>query len=677
MNDRLQQLREKVRTLYYKKFRTADVPQLEIDQLLQTGKFYSAMSEILSMVLKLEKPIIPDDENFFYIETLKERVNIDWSYGRRVENITCDWEMLLDNGLVNRIKVAEDKLKNENLSDEAKEFLVNSVAMMRSVADFAEKYADAAEQAGNKKAAELLRKVPFYPAETLHEALQSIYFMFSIFYLTGVTLQGFGRMDQYLLKFYRSDLANGILTAEEAKELLTEFFIVLNRNNDLYGMLQQGDDGESLMLGGCTREGECAVNELTYLLLQVARDVSMINPKINLRVDKNTPDDLLVEAAKLTAKGLGFPQYSNDDIVIGSLQKFGYPLEDARDYTVAACWEFVVKNGRDLLNPWCVNFALAAEKAIHKVLRENLEFEDVFGLIRTELQEQFEWVIAKGLSYIPNPLFSAFMGKCLEKGKDLQFGGGEHNYWGMLSCGASTAVDSLAAVKKYVYDEQVIDPIQLVEAIESNYENNEELRLLLKKAPHLGDNDELTNCLLKRIYDLFADSADEVSRKYPPMRIRPGSGSASMYAVHAQSDTHKLRVHATANGRKDREYFSASLSPSPGVKSKGVLSLFNTFKNIDYERICNGGPITVELTPTYFKDESSLAKTAQIIRAFVKSNCQQLQMNILDKEVLLDAQKHPENYRDLIVRVWGWSGYFVELDKMFQDHIIGRSVYGE
>ena len=138
-----------------------------------------------------------------------------------------------------------------------------------------------------------------------------------------------------------------------------------------------------------------------------------------------------------------------------------------------------------------------------------------------------------------------------------------------------------------------------------------------------------------------------------------------------------LRVHATANGRKDREYLSASLATSPGVKSKGILSLFNTFKNIDYERICNGGPITIELASTYFKDESSLAKTAQIIRAFVKSNCQQLQMNILDKAVLLDAQKHPENHRDLIVRVWGWSGYFVELDKVFQEHIIGRSVYGE
>ena len=185
----------------------------------------------------------------------------------------------------------------------------------------------------------------------------------------------------------------------------------------------------------------------------------------------------------------------------------------------------------------------------------------------------------------------------------------------------------------------------------------------------------MSNELLKKVYDKFADSVEIISKKYN-LPIRPGSGSASMYAVYTQKD-HLLRVHATANGRRDREYLSASLSPSPGVKAKGLLSIFKSFSKIDYSRICNGGPITVELSSTYFQNQATLMKTVQLLRAFVKSGCQQLQMNILDKAVLLDAQKHPENHKDLIVRVWGWSGYFVELDKVFQEQIIGRCTYGE
>ncbi len=676
MKNYLQQLKEKTRTLYYKKFRTCDVPQEKIDNILRKSISPSAIAEILHLLLNTAKPIVAEDENFFYIESFKQRVNIDWSYGRRVENITCDWEMVLNNGLINRIKCAEKKLTEPNLSADEKEFLNSSISMLRDVATFAERYAAEAEQCGNLQAAKLLRRVPLNPAETLHEALQSIYFMFSIFYLTGVTLQGLGRMDQYLIKFYRSDLEKGILTPEQAKDLFLEFFIALNRNNDLYGMLQQGDDGESLMLGGCDRNGKNAVNELTYLLLECAEELSMINPKINLRINSETPHDLLLAGTKLTAKGLGFPQYSNDDIVIPALVKFGYNLEDARDYTVAACWEFVVKNGRDLLNPWCVNLALATEKSIHKVLTENREFEEIFDIIKSELIEQFEWVIKKGLKYIPNPLFSAFMGKCLERGRDIQYGGSDHNFWGMLSCGASTAVDSLFAVKKYVYDEKSVAPEELVQALENNYENAENLRIMLKNIPHLGDNDEFSNYLLKTIYDKFADAVDEISAKYQ-LKIRPGSGSASMYAVYSQNDQHMLRVHATSDGRRDREYLSASLSPAPGIKTKGLLSIFKSFSNIDYSRICNGGPITIELSSSYFQNEEALDKTVQLLRAFVKSNCQQLQMNILNKAVLLDAQKHPDKHRDLIVRVWGWSGYFVELDKVFQDHIIGRSAYGE
>ena len=199
---------------------------------------------------------------------------------------------------------------------------------------------------GRNDLAEIFDRTPALPPRTYREALQSLRLCHAVVWLSSHYHVGLGRFDQYCWPYLQADLEAGRLDIAAAEELLAEFFISLNKDSDLYPGVQQGDNGQSLMLGGVRRDGSNAVNELTRMVLRVARDVAMIDPKINLRINKDTDLDLLSLAGELTRLGLGFPQYSNDDVVIPSLTAHGYDLEDARDYTVAACWEFIIPGTR-------------------------------------------------------------------------------------------------------------------------------------------------------------------------------------------------------------------------------------------------------------------------------------------------------------------------------------------
>ncbi|WP_288594388.1 pyruvate formate lyase family protein [uncultured Victivallis sp.] len=673
MSERLHRMYELTRTHFYRKYRRAALTGAKLGRIAVGETPCQRAAKLFHTRLEAEEPVIIPGDRFFFTRS-REGKYIEVQEGRGIENLTADWELLLTQGVSGRLDAVRRKLAEPEISGESVDFLTAAASMLEDVAAFAGRYAEAAEKSGDAEGAALLRKVPLQPAQTLYEALQSLFFLFSMFHLSGVTLQGLGRMDQYLEPFYTNGLRRGEFNREEAAELFAEFFMMLNRDCDLYSMVQQGDDGESLMLGGCRRDGSDGVNDLTLLLLEVAYDVSMINPKINLRIDSHTPVEILKAGVRLTRRGLGFPQYSNDEVVIPALVKFGYPLEEARDYTVAACWEFVIKDGRDIPNFCLVNLALAADRAIRTALRKNLSFEELLAELKPAIRAQLPPLPEKTV-LLPNPLFSAFSGRCIERGLDLHQGGGSHYHFGTLGAGSSTAADSLAAVKKWVYEEQNIAPARLLTALEKNFQGEEELVKQLKDAPKTGDNTPESNMLLQRLFDDYADVLAEIPDNGLGGRLRPGTGSASGYVVLTQTDC-PLRVHATADGRRDGEFISSSLSPAPGVRVAGVLSILQTYGQLNYTRLCNGGPITLEFAPVYFRNSEAIEKTAEFLRAFVRSGCQQLQMNVLDRELLQEAQRHPEQHRDLIVRVWGWSGYFVELDKTFQDQIIGRQAYG-
>ena len=540
------------------------------------------------------------------------------------------------------------------------------------------KIPEEAKKVKNLYVVNLLQNVPMNPAKTFAEALQSIRIISSMFYLAGNYQLGFGRMDQYLIDYYRTDLVTGILTKNEAKELLKEFFVSLNKDTDLYFGVQQGDNGQSLMLGGVKPDGSDGVNELTYLIMDVSKELKLIDPKINLRIDSNTPKDLLLLGCELTKVGLGFPQYSNDEVVIPALVKAGYSLEDARNYTVAACWEFIIPgHGLDIVNQGAVSFPCAVQEALTIADLKSIDQKEFEKLVKKEIYNQVDNILKNRDQYLlPSPLVSLFFHEPIQYKKDITHSAKYRNR-GLHGAGSANAADALFIIEDLIQRDEREKLQKLKDAVDANYEGYSELLSYAKnEAKKVGNADRNVDIELKKIFDWFADACEKLSSKN--CKIRPGSGSAQFYIwlTNKMNDwIIEPTVGATADGRLAGEPFPSSLAPASGVKVNGLMSVLKSFSVIDYSRIMNGGPITVEFSPATLNTQEGLEKLAEIIQYFVKLGNQQLQLNVLDYKVLCDAMKHPEKHSNLIVRVWGWSGYFCELAPEFQRQIINRHRY--
>jgi pyruvate-formate lyase len=598
-----------------------------------------------------------------------------------ISNICADWGMVLSQGLLARKQTALLSRKRLAADRDAVEFLDCAIETIDAVLALARRYAEAARETGRPDLAKVLDRVPAEPAKTFHEALQAVRLCHAVLWLSGHYHCGLGRFDQYMWPYLEADLAAGRLDHESAEELLAEFFISLNKDSDLYPGIQQGDNGQSLMLGGVRRDGSLGVNPLTAMVLRAARAVALIDPKINLRVDRNTDLELLASAAELTRIGLGFPQYANDEIVIPGLLAAGYELEDARDYTVAACWEFSIPGrGMEVVNIGAASLPAAVDKAIREGLTAGESFARILERVGADLHAQVQALAqaSRKLFLPPAPYYSVLMDGCLERGRDLSHGL-KYNNFGIHGAASANAADALAAVKTLIFDEKRIASDRLLRALENNFATDEPLRRELRQqAPKVGNHDDRADALLVKLFDAFADACAAAGDNGRGGRFRPGSGSAMYYVwlARGHAGMREPAVGATADGRKAGEFFSSSLAPSPDVPVRGPLSVLQSFGQVDYRRICNGGPLTMELADSLFQGRDTVRKVALFIRAFVQSGCQQLQLNTLNVDTLRDAQRHPELHKNLVVRVWGWSGYFCELDETYQNQIIGRHIYG-
>jgi formate C-acetyltransferase len=603
--------------------------------------------------------------------------------GSGVDNVCADWGMALAFGLKGRRDVAVESKAKYSDDAESVEFLDSAIEVLDAMIALAARYRDAAVELGRDDLVEILSQVPAGKPRTFHEALQSLRFMQAGVWMNGNGHVGFGRFDQYMWPYLEADLDSGRTDMDEAAALLAEFFISLNMDSDIHPGVQQGDNGQSLMLGGVKPDGSSAVNPLTWLVLKVSEEVNMIDPKINLRVSKDTPLDLLVEASRLTKRGLGFPQYSNDDVVIPALISHGYSVEDARNYTVAACWEFIIPGkGMDVPNINALSFPAAVDMAIKTGLKNGSSFDEILDMAGSNILDQVNMYVDNKktkTSRAPAPYYSCVMTNCLEKGKDMNHGGAEYYNYGIHGSGSSNAADALAAVKHLVFDTKQVSPDRFLAALQTDYADEPTLReTLLQECPKVGNNDDRVDALLVKLFEYFADACESIKDNGRGGIVRPGTGSA-MYYIWLTSarnvDILEPAVGATADGRHATDFLSCSLAPASGVPVNGPLSVLQSFSKIDYQRICNGGPITMELSDTVFRSEDALTKVAMLVQAFANLGCHQMQLNTLNPETLLDAREHPEKHRNLIVRVWGWSGYFCELTPEYQEHIISRHVY--
>ncbi|MBR4897033.1 MAG: pyruvate formate-lyase, partial [Clostridia bacterium] len=466
--------------------------------------------------------------------------------------------------------------------------------------------------------------------------------------------------------YLRADLDGGTITKEEAYELLLDFFLSFNIDSDLYNGIQQGDNGQSMMLGGDDGAGGRIWNDLTELCLRASGELKLIDPKINLRISKKTPLSIYEEGTKLTKVGLGFPQYSNDDTVIPALVKLGYDPADAADYTVAACWEFIIPGkGMEIANIGAMSYPLAVDRAFHTSLLSAETFDDFAAAVKREIRAQAEEIMAKvhDLWFVPSPFLDLLYG-----GRDISQGN-KYNNFGIHGTGISCAADSLAAIKKYVYDEKAVSKEDYLAAVDADFAGYDELLHRLRyESPKVGCGNEEADRLLVWLTEAFHDALD--GRRNERGGIwRAGTGSAMFYLWHA------AEIGASPDGRRKNEPFAANYSPSLFAKIDNPLGIVKSFTAPDLTKVCNGGPLTLEFDSGIFAEEENCSKVAALVRYFVQSGGHQLQLNAVSREALLDAQAHPEKYGRLIVRIWGWSAYFVELDKGFQDHVIRRQEY--
>lgn len=607
-----------------------------------------------------------------------------------ISNVCADWGMVLQQGLLGRRAAGDHEGRPYGAGAE---FLECAVETIDAVLALAARYAATARRVGRDDVAAVLERVPAHPARTFHEALQALRLLHAVVWLGGNYHVGLGRFDQYMWPYLAADLEARRLDVEAAEELLAEFFISLNRDSDLYPGVQQGDNGQTITLGGMTRDGADGVNELTRMALRVSRDLAMIDPKINLRISAQTDLDLLCLATELTRKGLGFPQYSNDDVVIPGLVAHGYALEDARDYAVAACWEFLIPGrGMDVVNIGAVSLPAAVDCGIRGALAAGdggaLTLDGILQRAGEDIRRQVEALAGayRRLWLMPAPYYSVLMTDCLERGQDLSQGA-TYNNFGIHGAGLANAADALAAVRRLVLEEGRVAAAELLAALEANYAGYEELRCLLEtEGPKVGNNDDRADDLMVALADLFVAACEGYTAGGATPRggiLRPGTGSAMYYVWLAQGHAGMREpvAGATAEGRRAGEMFGANLAPSPNATVAGPISVLQSFAKLNYGPsqglggLCNGGPITLELSDTVFRGEESLRKTAMLVRAFAQLGCQQLQLNSLNVDMLREAKAHPERHKNLIVRVWGWSGYFCELDAEYQDHIIARHVY--
>jgi formate C-acetyltransferase len=269
------------------------------------------------------------------------------------------------------------------------------------------------------------------------------------------------------------------------------------------------------------------------------------------------------------------------------------------------------------------------------------------------------------------------MDGCLERARDLSHGLKYNNY-GIHGAGSANAADALAAIRRFVFDDRSVEPQDLLTALDANFEGYEPLRRkLAEDGPKVGNNDAAADGMMTRLFDWFADACEAVQDNGRGGRVRPGTGSAMYYVwlARGKDGMREPAVGATAEGRKMGEFLAANLAPSNNAPIRGPISVLQSFAKIPYGRVFNGGPITMELSDSVFSDAEAVTKVAMLVRTFAQVGCQQLQLNTVNLETLLDAKKHPEKHKNLIVRVWGWSGYFCELAPEYQDHVIARHIY--
>lgn len=572
---------------------------------------------------------------------------------------------------------------------------------------FAERHADlaekmAAEEKDEKRKAELLkiadvcRWVPAHAPRDFWEAVQMYWFVHlaTITELNGWDAMSPGHLDQHLAPFYAKGLADGTLTRDQAKELLACLFIKVNNTPapPKVGVTAKEsgtyNDFTNINLAGLKRDGTDGSNEVTYICLELFNELRLLQPQGNIQVSERTPDNVIRAAARVFRNGMGYPSVFNADMVIQEQMRVGKTLEDAREGGTSGCietgcsgkeayllhgylntpklLEYALTNGVDMLTGKQVSIKTGE-------LSEFKTFDDLYAAFEKQMAYVVDTKIGVDnylrYQYATNmaaTYLSCVIRDCIEKGKDYYNGGPRYNSDYIQCCGIGTITDSLSAIKKHVYDEGTYTLEELVAAMKDNWEGHEAMRLTLwNKTPFFGNDDDYADDIMRRVYDsLFRNIDGKHSILGPTYHLNMLSTTCHNYFGQ--------KLAATPNGRFSGMPESDGTSPSHGADRHGPTAVVKSLGKMD--QVKSGGTLLNQrFLPSVLAGEEGIEGVKNLIRAYFKLGGHHIQFNVVDEATLRDAQAHPDNYRGLLVRVAGYSDYFVDLDNYQQEEIIARN----
>jgi len=564
----------------------------------------------------------------------------------------------------------------------------------------AQKESDAQRKAELERIAETCNWVPANPARSFHEAVQSIWFTYLVLMVEGWGAgMSFGRPDQYLYPFYKKDIEEGRITREEARELIALLYIKANEAVTVQaGEVARAFSGFAIWpnftLGGLTKEGKDAVNELSYLFLDAETDVRLNGEELVIRIHKNTPDAFLMKALEVAKLLRGKCKFASDETTIQQLLTDGKPIEYARDFIIVGCHIPTVPGFSHDHGGGQINIPLMLELALNNGAsrltgeqigpktgdpRKFKSYDEVWNAYKKQVEALIPVILLfKNVDqllyaeYCPSPFQSALFPSCIERGIDI-INGGTAPYRGYAHTllGLADVADSLAAIKKVVFENKRITMDKLIEALDKNFEGEEKVLHLLKSAPKYGNDDDYVDSIANEV--LIQVSTENA--KYKGIK---GAISNLGSAVIASNILLGRIVGALPDGRKAGEWFAdGGVSPHQGRNVSGPTATLRTIAKLDHTKLTGGATLNMKFNPDALRDESKMQKLASIVRTFFETGGPLVQFNIVSTDTLRDAQRNPEEYKDLLVRVATYSAKFVELSKEIQDDIIARMEFQE
>ena len=636
-------------------------------------------------------------------------------------HLAVNYERILVEGLkgyeerTKKLKAALDFTKPESIDKNV--FYKAVLIVIDAVHTFANRYSKLAQdmaltEADAKRKEELLEisrictKVPYEPASSFREAVQAVWFIQLILQIesNGHSLS-YGRFDQYMYPYYKKDMENGSLSEESALELLTCLWIKTLTVNKVRSQAHTLSSAGSPMyqnvtIGGQTTDKKDAVNELSFTVLKSVAQTRLTQPNLTVRYHANLNKKFFDECIEVMKLGFGMPALNNDEIIIPSFINWGVKEEDAYNYSAIGCVETAVpgKWGYRCTGMSYINFPrvllcamnngvdLTSKKRFTKgygYFTEMETYEDLLAAWDKTVREmtRYSVIVENAIDKaserdVPDVLCSALTDDCIGRGKTIKEGGAVYDFISGLQVGIANMADSLAAIKKLVYEEKKITKQQLWDAILDNFqspENKKIQEMLIEEAPKYGNDNDYVDNLVVEAYDSYLDEI----KKYPNTRYQRGpiggiryGGTSSISANVGQG----MGTIATPDGRNAFEPLAEGCSPAHNADKNGPTAIFKTVSKLPTEKITGGVLLNQKMTPQMLSTEENKQKLEMLIRTFFnRLHGYHVQYNIVSKETLIDAQKHPEKHKDLIVRVAGYSAFFNVLSKKTQDDIIGRT----